>query len=251
MDNPDAPGPTSRPAAGDVQAIVSTGSVGHLRCHDGGPAAPLPVLLLRHRLRAGRSRRRPPAQHHGHARRRRQRARRGRDWRFGILLASTRRIVRADKMIRRGDWTKRIPNRFGAIAGLTGGKVGILGPRRHRPGARQARQGLRRRDRLLQPQQAQRRRLRVFSRRHGARDLGRLPDRLPALGRLQQAHHQCRRAEGAGPARPSGQHQPRLGGRRGGPGRRAPQQRDRGCRARRVRRGALRRAPSFCRSTIW
>ena len=46
---------------------------------------------------------------------------------MGILLASTRRIVRADKMIRRGDWTKRIPNRFGAIAGLTGGKLGILG----------------------------------------------------------------------------------------------------------------------------
>src|SRR4030095_15564979 len=45
----------------------------------------------------------------------------------GILLASTRRIVRADKMIRRGDWTKRIPNRFGPIAGLSGGKVGILG----------------------------------------------------------------------------------------------------------------------------
>jgi lactate dehydrogenase-like 2-hydroxyacid dehydrogenase len=45
----------------------------------------------------------------------------------GILLASKRRIVRADKMIRRGEWTKRIPNRFGAIAGLTGGKVGILG----------------------------------------------------------------------------------------------------------------------------
>ena len=46
---------------------------------------------------------------------------------FGILLASTRRIVRADKMIRRGEWTKRIPNRFGAIAGLTGGRLGILG----------------------------------------------------------------------------------------------------------------------------
>lgn len=46
---------------------------------------------------------------------------------FGILLASTRRIVRADKMIRRGEWTKRIPNRFGGIAGLTGGKLGILG----------------------------------------------------------------------------------------------------------------------------
>src|SRR5258708_40355825 len=46
---------------------------------------------------------------------------------MGILLASTRRIARADKMIRRGDWTKRIPNRFGQIAGRTGGKLGILG----------------------------------------------------------------------------------------------------------------------------
>ncbi len=46
---------------------------------------------------------------------------------LGILLASTRRIVRADKLIRSGEWTKRIPNRFGRIAGLTGGKVGILG----------------------------------------------------------------------------------------------------------------------------
>src|SRR5258707_1704984 len=46
---------------------------------------------------------------------------------MGIFLASTRRIARADRMIRRGDWTKRIPNRFGAIAGLTGGKLGILG----------------------------------------------------------------------------------------------------------------------------
>lgn len=45
----------------------------------------------------------------------------------GVLLASTRRIVRADKMIRRGEWKQRIPNRFGPIAGLTGGKLGILG----------------------------------------------------------------------------------------------------------------------------
>lgn len=45
----------------------------------------------------------------------------------GLVLASHRRIVRADKMIRRGDWTKRIPNRFGAISGLTGAKFGILG----------------------------------------------------------------------------------------------------------------------------
>src|SRR4030095_15669869 len=46
---------------------------------------------------------------------------------LGILLASTRRIVRADKMIRRGDWTKRTRNRLGPRAGLTGGKLGILG----------------------------------------------------------------------------------------------------------------------------
>ena len=46
---------------------------------------------------------------------------------FEENIASTRRIVRADKMIRRGEWTKRIPNRFGPIAGLTGGKLGILG----------------------------------------------------------------------------------------------------------------------------
>jgi lactate dehydrogenase-like 2-hydroxyacid dehydrogenase len=45
----------------------------------------------------------------------------------GLVLATHRRIVRADKMIRRGDWTKRIPNRFGAISGLTGAKFGILG----------------------------------------------------------------------------------------------------------------------------
>jgi lactate dehydrogenase-like 2-hydroxyacid dehydrogenase len=46
---------------------------------------------------------------------------------FGVLLASTRRIVRADKMIRRGEWQQRIPNRFGQIAGMTGSKLGILG----------------------------------------------------------------------------------------------------------------------------
>lgn len=45
----------------------------------------------------------------------------------GLLLASTRRIASADRMIRRGDWVKRLPNRMGPIAGLTGGRVGILG----------------------------------------------------------------------------------------------------------------------------
>jgi lactate dehydrogenase-like 2-hydroxyacid dehydrogenase len=45
----------------------------------------------------------------------------------GLALATHRRIVRADRMIRRGEWTKRIPNRFGPISGLTGAKFGILG----------------------------------------------------------------------------------------------------------------------------
>ena len=45
----------------------------------------------------------------------------------GLVLATHRRIARADRMIRRGEWTKRIPNRFGAISGLTGTKFGILG----------------------------------------------------------------------------------------------------------------------------
>lgn len=45
----------------------------------------------------------------------------------GLVLATHRRIARADRMIRRGEWTKRIPNRFGAISGLTGAKFGILG----------------------------------------------------------------------------------------------------------------------------
>lgn len=45
----------------------------------------------------------------------------------GLVLATHRRIPRADRMIRRGEWTKRIPNRFGAISGLTGARFGILG----------------------------------------------------------------------------------------------------------------------------
>ena len=124
----------------------------------------------------------------------------------GILLASTRRIVRADKMIRRGDWTKRIPNRFGAIAGLTGGKLGILGLGAigmefvKRIKGFDVEIGYCNRSKRSDVDYA------LFPQRHGARDLVRLSDRLPALGRLQPAHHQCRRAEGAGPARPRGQH---------------------------------------------
>ncbi|MBM3643478.1 MAG: 2-hydroxyacid dehydrogenase [Alphaproteobacteria bacterium] len=45
----------------------------------------------------------------------------------GMLIASHRRIVRGDRLIRAGGWTERIPNRFGAVAGLTGARIGILG----------------------------------------------------------------------------------------------------------------------------
>ena len=100
---------------------------------------------------------------------------------FGILLASTRRIVRADKMIRRGDWTKRIPNRFGAIAGLTGGKLGILGLGAIGMEFVKRAKGF---DVEIGYCNSNRRSdvdYRLFPQRDGAGDLVRLPDRLPAL----------------------------------------------------------------------
>ena len=125
MDKPD-PALVPRAAAGDVQAIVSTGSVG---LSDALMAA-LPRLSLfccygtgYERVDLAAARRRNIMITHGADANAPDVA----EMAFGVLLASTRRIVRADKMIRRGDWTKRIPNRFGAIAGMTGGKLGILG----------------------------------------------------------------------------------------------------------------------------
>ena len=127
MENPQ-PTPADIPpgTAATVQAIVSTGSVG---ISDAMMAA-LPRLSLFCCYGTGYERVDLEA-----ARRRNIMITHGADANapdvaelaFGILLASTRRIVRADKMIRRGEWTKRIPNRFGAIAGLTGGRLGILG----------------------------------------------------------------------------------------------------------------------------
>ncbi len=125
MDRPD-PALVPPEAAPHVQAIVSTGSVGL-------PEAlmdALPRLSLfccygtgYERVDLAAARKRNIMVTHGADANAPDVA----EMAFGILLASTRRIVRADKMIRRGDWTKRIPNRFGAIAGMTGGKLGILG----------------------------------------------------------------------------------------------------------------------------
>jgi len=124
----DKPTPAHIPAgaADRVQAIVSTGSVG---LSDALMAA-LPRLSLfccygtgYERVDLAAARKRNIMVTHGADANAPDVA----ELAVGILLASTRRIVRADKMIRRGDWTKRIPNRFGAIAGLTGGKLGILG----------------------------------------------------------------------------------------------------------------------------
>ena len=125
MDKPD---PALVPAAAQphVQALVTTGSVG---ASDALMAA-MPRLSLiccygtgYERIDLAAARKRNIMVTHGADANAPDVA----EMAVGILLASTRRIVRADKMIRRGDWTKRIPNRFGAIAGLTGGKVGILG----------------------------------------------------------------------------------------------------------------------------
>lgn len=49
------------------------------------------------------------------------------DLAMALLLASTRRVARADRFIRAGQWTSRQVPRFGAVAGLGGGKLGILG----------------------------------------------------------------------------------------------------------------------------
>jgi lactate dehydrogenase-like 2-hydroxyacid dehydrogenase len=124
----DKPQPALVPAgtAARVQALVTTGSVG---ATDDLMAA-LPRLSIiccygtgYERMDLEAARRRDIVVTHGADANARDVA----EMAVGILLASTRRIVRADKMIRRGDWTKRIPNRFGPIAGLTGGKLGILG----------------------------------------------------------------------------------------------------------------------------
>lgn len=125
MDKPD-PALVPAAAAPHVQALVTTGSVG---VSDGLMAA-LPRLSIvccygtgYERIDLDAARRRNIIVTHGADANAPDVA----EMAVAILLASTRRVVRADKMIRRGEWTKRIPNRFGAIAGLTGGKVGILG----------------------------------------------------------------------------------------------------------------------------
>jgi lactate dehydrogenase-like 2-hydroxyacid dehydrogenase len=125
MDKPD-PAFVPTEAAPHVQALVTTGSVG---ASDALMAA-LPRLSIiccygtgYERIDIAAARRRNIIVTHGADANAPDVA----EMAVGILLASTRRIVRADKMIRCGEWHKRIPNRFGAIAGLTGGKVGILG----------------------------------------------------------------------------------------------------------------------------
>ena len=125
MDRPDL-ALVPREAAPHVQAIVSTGSVGLSEAL----MEALPRLSLfccygtgYERVDLAAARKRNIMVTHGADANAPDVA----EMAFGVLLASTRRIVRADKMIRRGDWTKRIPNRFGAIAGMTGGKLGILG----------------------------------------------------------------------------------------------------------------------------
>ena len=125
MDKPD-PALVPADARPHVQALVTTGSVGA----SDALMASMPRLSLiccygtgYERMDLAAARRRNIMVTHGADANAPDVA----EMAMGVLLASTRRIVRADKMIRRGEWTKRIPNRFGQIAGLTGGKLGILG----------------------------------------------------------------------------------------------------------------------------
>jgi lactate dehydrogenase-like 2-hydroxyacid dehydrogenase len=49
------------------------------------------------------------------------------DLTMGLLIASARRIAFGDRYIRAGKWTSRGQGRYGRIAGLGGGRLGILG----------------------------------------------------------------------------------------------------------------------------
>jgi lactate dehydrogenase-like 2-hydroxyacid dehydrogenase len=124
----DKPIPEQIPAgaAARVQALVTTGSVG---ASDALMAA-LPCLSIiccygtgYERMDLEAARRRNVIVTHGADANAPDVA----EMAVGLVLASHRRIARADRMIRRGEWTKRIPNRFGTISGLTGAKFGILG----------------------------------------------------------------------------------------------------------------------------
>ena len=123
----DRPEPSSIPGdAARVQALVTTGSVG---ASDTLMAA-LPRLSIiccygtgYERIDLDAARRRNIIVTHGADANAPDVA----EMAVGLVLATHRRIARADRMIRRGEWTKRIPNRFGAISGLTGAKFGILG----------------------------------------------------------------------------------------------------------------------------
>jgi lactate dehydrogenase-like 2-hydroxyacid dehydrogenase len=125
MDRPD-PASVPSAAAAHVQALVTTGSVG---ASDALMAA-LPRLSIvccygtgYERIDLEAARRRNIVVTHGADANAPDVA----EMAVGLVLATHRRIARADRMIRRGEWTKRIPNRFGAISGLTGKKFGILG----------------------------------------------------------------------------------------------------------------------------
>jgi lactate dehydrogenase-like 2-hydroxyacid dehydrogenase len=48
------------------------------------------------------------------------------DMAMALLLSSTRRVLQADRYVRAGRWQSRM-TRFGSVAGLTGGRLGILG----------------------------------------------------------------------------------------------------------------------------
>ena len=238
----DKPTPAHIPpgVAGDVQAIVSTGSVGLSQAL----IEALPRLSLfccygtgYERVDLAAARKRNIMITHGADANAPDVA----ELAVGILLASTRRIVRADKMIRRGEWTKRIPNRFGPIAGLTGGKVGILGL--GAIGLEFARR-IKGFDVELGYCNRNKRSDVDFRYFPNVMELATWCDYLIVCLRSDASNRHIINAEvlkALGPRGHRRQHLARLGGQRGGCRRGAAQRRDRGRCARRLRRGAVRR----------
>ena len=100
------------------------------------------------------------------------------DLAIGLMLASARQILFADRYVRSGDWRSKGPIPLGR--GVGGKTMGVVGSRRHRPCHRRPRRGLPHARRLSGAAPQGGRALRIRRRRGGAGAAERFPD-----GRLQ------------------------------------------------------------------
>ena len=161
---------------------------------------------------------------------------------MGLLIATLREFVRADRYVRSGLWaTQNYPLSAGSMRDRTVGIVGMgrIGKAIAPPARGLARSGL-----LSFAQSGRRRLLQALSRPDRDGEGGRYIDRDRAGRRFYLENDQCRRAEGARPTRRPDQRGARLGGRRTGADRGAEVRDHSGRRPRRVRH-----ASRMCRTS--